>query len=239
MSSMRCFFILILLLLVVAADAAVWRGTITDADSKQPIQGATITNTASKMFVLTDERGQFNIEGNPGDKVTFYCPGYRTETHVIIPGLEGIRLNFALRRASRELQEVVIKQKYKTQYQIDSAERQAEHSRTLARKKSNLASPVSFLAERTSRRQKAIFRFQKDFARLEEEQFTDSRYTPELVSALTNLSGDTLAYFMNNYRISYDYARTATPLELKMWVMYNYKDFVRQTDSLRKLKIPY
>jgi hypothetical protein len=236
---MRCFRILILLLMAFSGHAAVWRGTITDEDTKQAIQGATITNIVSKMFVLTDERGQFNIEGNPGDKVTFYCPGYRTETHVIIPGLEGIRLNFSLRLASRELQEVVIKQKYKTQYQIDSAERRSEHGRVLERKKSNIGSPVSFLAERTSRRQKAIFRFQKDFVKLEEEQFTDSRYTPELVGALTNLSGDTLAYFMNTYKISYDYARTATPLELKMWVLYNYKDFVLQTDSLKKLKIPY
>lgn len=236
---MRYFLIIVFFIIAVSSNAAVWRGTITDADSKQPIQGATITNTATQMFVFTDERGQFNIEGNANDKVTFYCPGYRAETHVIIPGLDGIRLNFQMRLSSRELQEVVIKQRYKTKYQVDSADRRAEQSRVLARQKSNIASPVSFLAERLSRKQKAMFRFQKNFDRMENEQFSDSRYTPELVNTLTNLGGDTLAYFMNQYKIPYDYARTATPLELKMWIRYNYKNFIIETDSLRKLKLPY
>ncbi|MFA6152066.1 MAG: carboxypeptidase-like regulatory domain-containing protein [Chitinophagaceae bacterium] len=236
---MRHFWFIVFLLLSTTAGATTWRGTITDGDSKLPIQGVTITNTASQMFVVTDERGQFNIEGNPGDKVTFYCPGYRGETHVIIPGLEGIRLTFALRLSSRELQEVVIKQKFKTQYQLDSAERRSEHSRVLARQKSSIGSPFSFVAEKFSRKQKDMFRFQKNFNRMEVEQFTDSRYSPELVNTLTNLGGDTLAYFMNTYKMPYDYARTATALELKMWVRYNFKTFMQETDSMRKLKLPY
>jgi hypothetical protein len=230
---------LLLIFFVVDAQAVVWRGTIVDAESKRPIQGAVITNTVSQFFVLTNELGQFDIQGSEGDHVSFYCPGYRTETHIIIKGLEGIRLNFSMKLGSRELQEVVITQKYKTKYQNDSAERRAEQSRVLARQKSSLASPVSFLAERLSRKQRAMFRFQKQFGRMEQELFTDSRYSPELVSSLTNLGGDTLAYFMNSYKMPYDYARSATSLELKMWIRYNFRDFMKKTDSLRKLELPY
>lgn len=236
---MRYYGTLLLVLMSIQAYALQWRGTITDADTKQPIQGVVITNTASQFFVLTDERGQFSIEGNAKDKVSFTCPGYRSETHIIIPGIEGIRLNFSMRLMSRELKEVIITQKYKTKYQIDSAERRAEQSRVLARQKSTIASPVSFLAERLSRKQRAIFRFQKNFEKMEKEQFADSRYTPEMVNTLTNLTGDTLAYFMRQYPIPYDYVRTATALELKMWVRYNFKDFMKQTDSLRNFKLPY
>lgn len=236
---MRYYLLLLFALLSLNANATVWSGTIVDADSRQPIQGATITNTNSNVVVYTNEMGHFDIEGKPNDKVTFYCPGYRTETHVIIPGLNGIRLNFAMRLSSRELNEIVVRQKYKTKYQVDSAERRAEVSRTLARHKSSIGSPVSFIAERLSRRQRNIFQFQKEFAANEEQVFTDSRYSKELVMAMTNLSGDTLAYFMNNYKMPYDYARTATPLELKMWIRYNYKDFMMKTDSLRQLKLPY
>lgn len=221
------------------SEAVVWRGTIVDADSKNPIQGVTITNLNTQFFVLTNEQGQFDIQGNEGEKVSFYCPGYRNEIHIIIKGLEGIRLNFSMRLSSRELKEVIVTQKYKTKYQTDSAERQAVHSRVLARQKSGIGSPFSLLAEKLSPSQRAMFRFQKNFTLLEQEQFSDSRYSPALVSSLTNLSGDTLAFFMNQYKIPYDYARTATPLELKMWIRYNYKDFMLKTDSLRKLQLPY
>lgn len=235
----RQLFIFLAIFCSVNAMATVWRGTIIDADSKRPLQGATITNINSQFFVMTNEFGQFNIQGNEGDKVTFYCPGYRTETHIIIKGLEGIRLNFSMKLSSRELNEVIITQRYKTKYQKDSAERHSEQSRVLARQKSNIGSPVSFLAERLSRKQRAIFKFQKTFGTLEEQQFTDSRYTPELVASLTNLGGDTLAHFMNSYPMPYDYARAATALEIKMWVKYNFRDFLKQTDSLRQLKLAY
>jgi hypothetical protein len=74
---------------------------------------------------------------------------------------------------------------------------------------------------------------------MEQDQFVDSRYTPDLVNTLTNLDGDTLAYFMHQYPMPHDYARTATALELKMWIRYNFKVFMQQTDSLRQLKLPY
>lgn len=236
---LRQLFIFIAIICSFNAKATVWRGTILDADSKRPIQGATITNTASSAIVITNEFGQFDISGKEGDKVSFYCPGYRTETHIIIKGLEGIRLNFSMKLSSRELNEVIITQRYKTKYQKDSAERHSEQSRVLARQKSNIGSPVSFLAERLSRKQRAIFKFQKTFGTLEEQQFTDSRYTPELVASLTNLGGDTLAHFMNSYPMPYDYARAATALELKMWIKYNFRDFLKQTDSLHNLKLAY
>jgi hypothetical protein len=220
-------------------QAVVWKGKLIDAETKRPIQGAIITNTISQLFVFTNEFGQFDLQGNEGDKVNFSCPGYRSESHIIIKGLEGIRLTFSMKLGSQELKEVVITQKYKTRYQKDSADRRSEQRVVLSRQKSNIASPVSFLAERLSKRQRAIFRFQKQFGTMEEQQFVDSRYTPELVSSLTNLEGDTLAYFMNNYKIPYDYARSATSLELKMWIRYNFKDFMATTDSLKNFKLPY
>lgn len=234
-------FLVLFVLLVKSSSAQVlttWRGAIRDDESKRPLQGVVITNLNSQKVVFSDAQGHFDIEGREGDKVGFACPGYRSEQHLIIMGLEGIRLNFGMKMVSRELKEVVITQKYKTAYQRDSAERRSEQARILSRTKSSVMSPVSFVAERLSKRQKAIFRFQKNFYKGEQQIFIDSRYTPELVSSLTNLNGDTLAYFMNTYPMEYEYARAATPLELKMWIKFNYKDFLHKTDSLRLLQLP-
>lgn len=234
---MKYFFSLLFLLQLFTAEAQVWRGTITDADSEQPLQGVTITNTSTNMFIFTDEKGQFDIQGKAGDKVTFYCPGYTKETHIIIPVVEGIRLHFRMRLSSRELKEVIIRKQFDTEYQRDSAERRSTYSRALARERSSLSSPLSFLAERVSKKGRQLHRFQKSYISWEEEQFKDSRYTPELVNSLTGFEGDTLAHFMNDYPLSMDYARSATDLELKMWIRYNYKQYLIRTDSLRKTGI--
>jgi hypothetical protein len=228
-----------LLLIHAPVFALVWHGRIVDAETKQALQGVVVTNLVTKVQVLTNEQGQFDMVGNVGEKVSFVCPGYRIQTHLIIPIVEGIRLNFSMRLMSNDLKEFVFVKKYNTQYQIDSAERRSEQSRVLARQKSSIGSPVSFLAERLSRKQRSIFKFQKDFVRMEADQFVDTRYSVAAVTSLTHLGGDTLAYFMQQYPMAYDYARNATALELKMWIRYNLKDFMQKTDSLRNLKLPY
>lgn len=217
--------------------AQLWQGTITDADSGDPIQGVTITNLTTNIMVFTNSTGQFDVAGKGGDKVTFYCPGYPLETHIIVPGIEGIRLHFAMHLNSRQLDEVIIKRQFGTPYQNDSAERRSTYARTLARHKSNLASPVSLIAEKFSKKSKAMFRFQKAYNKWEDDQYTDSKYTPEMVHDMTGLGGDTLAHFMNTFPMPYDYARSATDLELKMWVRYNYRQFLQQTDSFRKMQL--
>jgi hypothetical protein len=231
---MRYLFSFLLLLCCLPGIGQVWRGTITDADTKKPLQGVTVTNTHNNLFIFTDEEGHFDIQGNAGDKITFYCPGYTKETHIIIPMVEGIRLHFDMKLSSRELQEVIIRKQFDTQYQRDSAERYSTYSRTLAREQSGMSSPFSFLAERVSKKGRQMRHFQKSFNSWEGEQFKDSRYTPELVGNLTGFSGDTLARFMNRYPLPLDYARSATDLELQMWIRYNYKQYLVLTDSLRR-----
>lgn len=234
----RLLFACIGLLFALPVFALEWKGCLRDAESGIPLLGATITNTRSLLAVQTDREGNFSIEGLEGDKVTFSCPGYATETHIILKGLEDVRLTFRMKMSGRQLREVVVKQKYKTVYQRDSADRASTYSRTMAQGKAGLASPVSFLADRLSPSRRALFRFQKDYKRNEEGRFVDSRYSPELTATLTGLSGDTLAYFINSYPMPYDYARNATALELKAWIRANYRDFLQKTDSLRQLKLP-
>lgn len=234
---MKYLLAILLLLNSSAVFSQIWRGAITDNESKQPLQAVTVTNTNKNIFVFTDAEGHFNIEANPGDKITFYCPGYKNETHIVLPGIDGIRLHFAMKLSSQELKEVIFKKSYATAYQNDSADRASTYSRALARQHSNIGSPVSLLADKLSRKSKNLYHFQKMYNKMEDEKYTDTKYTPELVKELTQLTGDTLAAFMNKFPIPYDYARSATDLELKMWIRYNYKQFLIQTDSLRKVEL--
>ncbi|GBL35256.1 hypothetical protein EMGBS15_08510 [Filimonas sp.] len=45
---------------------------------------------------------------------------------------------------------------------------------------------------------------------------------------MTQLEGDDLASFMNQYPMDYEYARVATELEIKMWIKYNFQDYLKK-----------
>ena len=81
--------------------------------------------------------------------------------------------------------------------------------------------------QRLSKSYKQNKKFKENFQKEQEQKYIDTRYTQQLTSALTGLSGDTLVAFMNSYPMEYKFARTATDLELKMWVRGNYKDYMK------------
>jgi len=54
---------------------------------------------------------------------------------------------------------------------------------------------------------------------------------------MTGLTGDSIHLFMQQYPIDYEFARSATDLEIKMWVRNNYKQWLKANqDSLNKPK---
>ena len=65
----------------------------------------------------------------------------------------------------------------------------------------------------------------------------DSRYTPDLTSRVTHLTGDTLAYFMNAYPVSVDYVHSASELEFMMWIRDNYKEWVAKGRPMPNIAI--
>jgi hypothetical protein len=215
------------------AAAQVWNGKIVDYENKAPLQSVVVTNTNNKMFVFTDEQGNFSIDAATGDKISFSCPGYKTESHTVIQGVGNVRLTFGMKLYGTELNEVVFKRRFATQYQNDSADRRVTYKKVLDYERAGIGSPVSFVADRLSRKSKDLYNFKKMYSQMETQRYIDTKYTPELVQGLTQLKGDTLARFMNSYPMPYDYARTATDLEMKMWIRTNFKAFMQKTDSLR------
>jgi hypothetical protein len=199
-----------------------------------------VSNSSNRQAVYSDAGGAFSIPAQEGDKLLLSFVGYNTlQWQVTQTGGSGTPTIY-LSRLAVQLHEFVLRPKYK-QYQIDSAARRDVYARALARQKGgSLASPVSFIAEKFSKRSKEIYRFQKGYNYWEDQKFIDMRYSPQLVQELTNLTGDTLAHFMNAYPMPADYARTASDLEFKMTIRNNFKDWMRQqaalpADSLRRL----
>lgn len=219
------------------ADAQTLRGYVTDAANGKPLAPVVVVNLRTQQSVYTEDNGQFVLPAQNGDQIAFTFIGYKTLQWKMPPTVGAIQQDFKMEVTSYMLKEFTVRTKNYTQYQIDSLQRKSTYQRALARQKGgSISSPVTLLAEKISHKSKDIYKFQKEFNYWEGQRFIDSRYTADLVNALTNLSGDTLAHFMNAYPMPYDYARTASDLEIKMWIRTNFKEWMhkQEVDSTQR-----
>lgn len=201
------------------------QGTVTDMDGST-LPAVAVNNKTKGQVTLTDADGHYSIAANKGDNLEFSYLGYYTMT-MIMPEDGSVFRRISLKKKLFSLDEVVIGPGW-TPYQMDSIERRKTYKFALDRKKErSVFSPATAIADNFSAKAKQRWRFQKNFAKWEDQKFVDTRYTPEEVATLTGLRGDTLAAFINAYPMPADYARTATDLEIKMWIKYNYRIWIK------------
>lgn len=225
-----CFTILVATSYTLSAQTL--KGKVVDAESHQVLYPVTVVNIRTQQSTYSQPNGTFEIDAHKGDKLVFTYVGYNTY-HYLVTAVDNIvPISVQLRPKVYSLDEFIFAPGL-TQYQIDSIERAETYTPVMSRRKSSIMSPVSFLAERLSKRSKRIFKFQKDFNYWEGQRFIDTRYTTDLVEELTDLTGDSLAHFMNSNPMPFDYARTATPLELKMWIRTKYREWLATLDTLK------
>lgn len=214
-------------------------GVITDADTPNAIAGVLIENitTGAKSFSAND--GAYKIKAQSGEVVEFSLTGYKTVTLAVPPSVNGVSFRrISMQSIVYSLEEVEIVPGF-TKYQVDSLERRRTYANDLNRvKERSPFSPFTAIADNISRKSRTRWRFQKNFAKWEDENFSATRYTPEMVSDITGLDGNILFQFMAAYPINADYARVASDLEIKMWVMDNYRNWMKKPEKERIIKIP-
>lgn len=222
----RLLFIYVLFFCRTTA-AQTLHGVVTEAQTGKSLYPVSIINVSTQQTATTNQFGAFSIPATEGQQAIFSMVGYKEQRKYITAELLKGGIRVALPFLTYELNEFILRPNY-TPYQLDSLRRRSTYSRTLAWKRSSsVMSPVSFIADRVSKKSRQRYKFQKNFNKWEDEKFIDTRYTPELVSSLTGLTGDSLGYFMNACIMEADYARNATELELKMWIRYNYKQWLK------------
>lgn len=116
----------LLLSSVVTASAQTVSGRITNADTKEPVEFASVLFKESRLYAYTDEKGHFSIHNVPEGKSTviIQCLGYAPKTMTLTVPKAGTTLNVALEEENLKLDEVVVVAKRKsdaatTSYTID------------------------------------------------------------------------------------------------------------------------
>lgn len=227
---MRLHYLAILLLFIPCySSAQTLQGIVTDAATHKPMFPVTVVNVRTQKATYTDINGYYTLQAQQGDIIAFTCIGYKSEERIKPPSVLIANLNVSMERREYELKAVTTGPHTLTKYQADSIERKETYKLPLQREHpSPVMSPASAIAELFSKKAKRTYQFQEDFARSELNKFIDTRYTPDLVTTVTGLKGDSIGYFMYAYPMSYAFARAATPLEIKMWVRDNYKQWMRK-----------
>lgn len=234
-------YILLLLFISTGVYGQTLKGIITDAETGKALFPVIITNSVTQQTVSTDEQGFYTMGASRGDLIYLTFLGYRTMEVHATPGTD---LNIVMQPLSVKLKEFIFKEY--TPFQKDSIELSELYSHELNTQPAKIGFSsangggitglIGTPIKKMSKSYKQNKRFKEHFKSDMEQRYIDTKYTPVLVNALTSFTGDTLAYFMNQYPMDYGFARTATDLELKMWIRSNYKDF-QHKESLRSSQL--
>lgn len=207
-------------LLTKAQQAEYVRGILFKKGMLEKIAAATITNLKTNESSKSNFYGEFIIKASIGDTIlvekegfTPYKQGVDSYSPLYITLLPSITLDQVTIQGQTKKQELngVITDYRKKGIYFDG------DPPVLAR----IFNPLTTLHELFGKDAKNEKRFIKYAKREQEATEVDRRYTPELVSKTTGLTGDDLKHFMENYRPSYD--------DLKKWADYDIIAYIKKS----------
>lgn len=112
---MRTFFLLLVFSVQLHAQQTSQniKGSVTDRDSKQPLQGATVSTADMEKYVLTDSVGNFILKNIPTGRIRIYVSytGYQSylSDYIILNAAKEFELNVEMEEEKKQLAGVVIK----------------------------------------------------------------------------------------------------------------------------------
>jgi hypothetical protein len=216
---------------VLNAQTVVLGKVVTNNRDKKPLPAATITNKASGIIVYANENAEYKISASVGDTLVATFVGYLPSEYILKYASGIIQKTFFLTEKRNVLNEVKVSGL--TAYQKDSLDRATRYDKALGYEQTaTIASPVTSLYEQFSKKYKDLRKFQGQVKGYEEQKYIDTKYSYNLVNAITQLTGDEAAYFMNAYPMEYKFARLATDLELKQWIIDNFKEYKKIKKSV-------
>lgn len=221
------FFFIIGILLCLPSFGQKIKGKVVDEFDRSGVKYVIVRNKRVNQLEYSDENGRFEIVAQAGDTLLFFSQGYEPQRKIASLTLFK-DLEVVMQRKSHAIEDINIRPDW-TPYQLDSIERRAIYRGTLEQhKESSALSPISVIADRLSRKSRRKWKFQMNYEKWERQKFMDTKYSVEEVKELTGLKGDSVGLFMTAFPIPYDYARTASDIEIKMWIKNNYHNWIKK-----------
>jgi len=196
-------------------------GIVKDSTTSTIIEFASISNINKKNTIVSNTKGIFKINIALNNLLSVAAVGYNFDTIRITEALlKSDTLYILMHPLSKRLADVTVTTTTKyNQYQLDSIERR----RDFFINRSDVKIPVVSLANsgvgmainldhfynRERRKRSALDLFND----MENESYTNYRFTPAIINKYTQLEGEKLVAFMQQYRPSYAWLRSHTSEE--------------------------
>lgn len=214
-------------------------GQIKDSITHTPLAFVSITNLTTHHTVLSDKKGNFSIEAALNQVLSFASVGYNFDTvKVYLKLLQSDPTQFYLTPITRSLKEVSVYSKLKySPYQLDSIKRRNDFFQTITEKtqpvfgynnsNTGVAMNLDHFYSREKNKRKVITLFEQ----MEQEEYINYRFTPQLVSKYASLSIDSLIQFTQEFRPEYQWLRHhQTEEDMLFYINDKLKIFFKRED---------
>jgi hypothetical protein len=227
-------------------------GTILDRQNGQPIIYASVYAAGSSS--LTSFSGQFSLQGlHRGDTIKITCVGYRPYKRAYT-GADTMLIY--LQPGSIMLRDVNVKARHN--FKLDSINLRKQYASVFGYKDNfgdifitrdpyeyvpnnyinapnstadivsvNLLSVISLL----NKNKAPVTKLQRTLLEDEESTYVDRRFSKEKITTITNLKGDSLQDFMNNYRPTITQVKKMTDYDLIRYIKKSYAEFIKTYKS--------
>ncbi len=235
------YLLLALLPCVLSAPSvaqSTFQGLVFDKHTSQRISQVYVYNTANDDGGYNNTRGEFSIQAAPGDVLIAAAKGYYPDTLVVS---DKKVLLFHMERSTIWIDEVSVVARRSPEERLEANKREF----STAYSKGDAGSifsvgptgaglSIDALYKLISREGKNSRRLQEIIERDYRESVIDFRFSPDLVSNVTGLKGETLADFMRQYRPSYYFVLSSNDYNLAFYIRSSLVQY-RQNPAARRL----
>ncbi|MHB1178396.1 MAG: carboxypeptidase-like regulatory domain-containing protein [Daejeonella sp.] len=218
------------------------QGIVFDVNSKQRLTRVYIFNTRTGAGFYNNTKGEFKANAREGDILVAALQGYGVDT-VSVKSENTIL--FYLRRNSIQLQEVVVRDSLKTP--ADQLKQTQEEYKTAYSKGTvkdvfttggsngggGAGLSITALYNLLSKEGRNARMLQKIIERDYRDAMIEYRYTRNLVTNVTGLSGAKLTDFKQQYKPGYYFILEANDYELIQYIKKAYQSYLQNPAALR------
>jgi hypothetical protein len=229
---------------VFSQERIIFRGKIVDLVTYQPLENACIHNLSSGLMTFSNTAGDFSMLLTSHDTLAISRVGYEMDIFILTDSLRDTkgRVTIKLLMKSIMLRNVTVYAakpyplfikdlvKATPQKKIDvpgmeiPTEERANYNRDNGNllKGTPLASPITYLYDRFSRKAKIDRMYANLVSNQEEVMRLAQKYNPEIVQRITKLEGEKLEEFMLYCSFTYYTLATSSDWEIEQMIAKKY-----------------
>lgn len=198
------------------------KGIVHELESSQRIQSVVVKNLRTAAETKTDAQGNFQIAGDINDLLTFTQIGYEIDTAFIYEG--GIQRIYLVRdNKSIVLDEIVVSRLTDSRIaaEIEKAQQEGQVAEASQHQGGLRLSPSRLFGRKGKQARNSLNLLRKE----QNNRKVDRLFNNQTILAVVPLTDEELPLFREQFRPELKFIETASPEDLRIYIMDSYSKF--------------